>query len=314
MSPLVAPPSPSLSRRVSRDRWRWPRALLFLPLPLLLIFQARRTGVVSPLLDRVDPLVVSILVVLASGVWCHVLAGRLHRNGVPRIVAAFVVVAPGLAICVVGTNDLPSMIGMALVVVALDGYLRFVVEGQTLGGFVAGITLACAAVCDLATLVYMAALAAAVPFLAGTWARQVRATTAILAVLAFPSVAVYLGWLYVRWRFGVGDGSGTTPESDFDPVRGVLTAMSGVGHCMLYAVSAAAVARHRRSTLPAYLLPIAVVALLVAVGASRSALVINMFFTAVAITAIRTRLERHEWLLLAAMAAAQAGLVLIWPP
>ncbi|MFI1990671.1 hypothetical protein [Actinoplanes sp. NPDC020271] len=313
-SPPAVLPSPSLSPQVSRDRWRWPRTLLILPLPLLLIFQARRNGVVSPLLDRVDPLVVSVLVVLASGVWCHVLAARLHRNGVPRLVAAFIVAAPGLAICAVGTTDLPSMIGMALVVVALDGYLRFVVEGQTLGGFVAGITLACAAVCDLATLVYMAALAAAVPFLAGTWARQVRATTAILAVLAFPSVAVYLGWLYVRWRFGGGFPSPTTPLPDFDPVRGAVAAISGLSHCLLYAASAAAVARHRRSALPAYLLPVAVVALLVAVGASRSTLVINLFFTAVALTAIRTHLVRREWLVLAAVAALQTALVLTWPP
>ncbi|MCW2140217.1 hypothetical protein BXY51_004781 [Actinoplanes cyaneus] len=281
---------------------------------MLLTFQARRTGVVSPLLDRADPLVVSMLVVLASGLWCHVLAARLHRNGVPRVVAAFIVAGPGLAICAVGTTDLPSMIGMALVVVALDGYLRFVVEGQTLGGFVAGITLAGAAACDLATLVYMAALAAAVPFLAGTWARQARATTAILAVLAFPSVAVCLGWLYVRWRFGAGPLAHEPPASDFDLVGGAVAAISGLSHCLLYVASAAAVARHRRGALPAYLLPIAVVALLVAVGASRSTLVINLFFTAVALTAIRTPLVRREWLTLAALAAGQVGLVLTWPP
>ncbi|WP_436535155.1 hypothetical protein [Actinoplanes sp. HUAS TT8] len=310
-SPNPSPPAPPPARP---DRWRWPRALLTLPLPLLLIWQARRKGVVSPLLDRVDPTIVSALVVLASGVYCHVLAARLHKHGVPRLAAAFIVAGPGLAICAVGTTDLPSMIGMALVVVALDGYLRFVVDGQTLGGFVAGITLACAAVCDLATLVYMAALAAAVPFLAGTWARQVKATTAILAVLAFPSVAVYLGWLYVRWRFGAGSPHNSTPMSAFDPVRGAVTAISGLAHCLLYVVSAAAVARRRRSALPAYLLPVAVVALLVAVGASRSTLVINLFFTAVAVTAIRTHLPRRDWAILAGVAAAQIGLVLMWPP
>lgn len=281
---------------------------------MLLILQAQRNGVVSPLLDRVDPLVVSAMVVLASGLYCHVLTTRLHRHGVPRIAAAFIVAGPGLAMSATGTTDLPSMVGMALVVVALDGYLRFVIDGQTLGGFVAGITLACAAVCDLATLVYMAALAAAVPFLAGPWARQVKATTAILAVLAFPSVAVYLGWLYVRWRFAAGS-TGTPPQmSAFDPVRGAVTAVVGLGHCLLYVVGAAAVALRRRSALPAYLLPIAVVVLLVAVGASRSALVINLFFTAVAVTAVRVRLEPREWVLLVGTAAAQIALVMVWPP
>ncbi|GAA2704731.1 hypothetical protein [Actinoplanes palleronii] len=321
-SPLVEHRSASPRARPAdgTDRWRWLRALLILPLSLLLITQARRQGVVSPLLDRLDPRLVEALTALATGMFCHVLAGRLHRHGIPRLAAPFVVAGPGLAVCAaapVAAADLPAVIGLVLVIIALGGYLRFVIDGQTLGGFVAGTTLAAAAVCDLVTLGYMAAFAAAVPFVAGAWARQVRATTAILAVLAFPSVAVYLGWLYVRWRFAgtaFGGPSHPGPAEAVDLARGAVTVLSALGHCLMYVVIGVAVGVRRRSALPAYLLPVVVLVALVAVGVPQSALVVNLFLTAVAVTAIRAPLSRREWAGLTALAAGQVVLTLTWSP
>lgn len=310
-------PAPRHRSTAGPEPWRWPRAVLFLPLPLLLIVQAQRQGVVSPLLDSLSPRITTVVVAAAGIAFCWVLAARLTRYGVPRLTAACTVAVPALAAYVTspaGRWDLPVVIGLVLVTFALGGYLRFVVEAQTLGGFIAGINLALAAVINLGTLGYMAAFAAAVPFVAGRWARQVRATTAILAVLAFPSVAVYLGWLYIRWRFAgtaFGGGSGAPPPIGFSLPRGLGSAAMGLAHTPLYlAVAFGGFARFKRLN-PAYLLPVPVVILLVAVGVRQPPLVINLFYTAVALTAVRVRLSRREWIALGLVAALQALLTLL---
>lgn len=312
-SPPLAPALPDT------DRWRWLRGLLILPLPLWLMMQSRRQGVNSPLLDQLDHRLTAVLAATATGVLCHVLVTRLRRHDVPWPAAILLVVTPMMAAQMTAPAtrwDLSAVISLALVVVALGGYLRFVTEANTLGGFVAGITLALAAVCDLATLGYMAGFAAAVPFVAGPWARQVSATTAILAVLAYPSIAVYLGWLYIQWRFGdVVSLDHTAPATaGFDLARGILTAVEAAGHAPLYLAAAVAVARLRPAALPAYLMPMVVVALLAAGGVEDSPLIVNFLYTAVAVTAVQTRLNRRRWLLLTAVALLQAALVLLWPP
>ncbi|GIE28283.1 hypothetical protein Ait01nite_013280 [Actinoplanes italicus] len=320
MASASLPLAPTPRLRLSSDRWRWPRALLILPLPLLLVVQAREQHVAGPLLDRFGTGWVHLLAAAAAGLMCHVLVGRLTRRQVPGPAAALLVAAPVLAIfwaVPVDRWDLSTVIGLVLVTVALGGYLRFVRDANTLGGFVAGITLALAAACDLATLGYAAALAAAVPFVAGAWARQVSATTAILAVLAFPSIALYLGWLYVQWRFGatVLDGGAVAPAPDaLDLARGAAAAGSGLLHAPLYLAVAAGVALRARAALPAYLLPPVMVALLVAVGVAQPPLVVNLLYTAVAVTAVRPRLPRRVWAALTAVAVAQAALVVAWPP
>ncbi len=316
---VSASPPLALAPPDSTDRWRWLRALLILPLPLWLMMRSRRQGVISPLLDQLDPRIVDLLATIATGVLCHVLVNRLRTRHVPWPAAILMVVAPMMAAQFTAPAtrwDLSAVISLALIVVALGGYLRFVTDAQTLGGFIAGITLALAAVCDLATLGYMAGFAAAVPFVAGPWAREVSATTAILAVLAYPSIAVYLGWLYIQWRFGDVVALDTTAPAAaaFDLARGALTAVEAAGHAPLYLAAGIAIARSRPATMPAYLMPMLVVALLSAGGVEDSPLVVNFFYTAVAVTAVQTRLDRRRWLLLTAVAMLQAGLALIWPP
>jgi hypothetical protein len=316
----VSLPLGSTPLRLPGDRWRWLRALLILPLPLLLIVQARRQHVAGPLLDQFGTGWVRLLAAAAGGLLCHVLVGRLTRRQVPGPAAALLVAAPVLAVfwaVPAGRWDLSAVIALVLVTVALGGYLRFVREASTLGGFVAGITLALAAACDLATLGHMAALAAAVPFVAGPWARQVSATTAILAVLAFPSIALYLGWLYIQWRFGASvlTGAAAAPApAGFDLARGAAAAGLGLLHAPLYAAVGAGVALRARAALPAYLLPPVIVALLVAAGVDQPALVVNLLYTAVAVTAVRSRPPRRSWAALTAAGVAQAALVVAWPP
>jgi hypothetical protein len=306
--------------RLSRDRWRWPRALLILPLPLLLVVQARRQHVAGPLLDQFSSTWVHLLAAASGGLLCHVLVGRLTRRHVPGPAAALLVAAPVLAIfwaVPVDRWDLSTVIGLVLVTVALGGYLRFVRDANTLGGFVAGITLALAAACDLAALGYAAALAAAVPFVAGAWARQVSATTAILAVLAFPSIALYLGWLYIQWRFGASvltDAAAAPAPAGFDLARGAAAAGLGLLHAPLYLAVGAGMAVRARAAMPAYLLPPLIVALLVAAGVDQPALVINLLYTAVAVTAVRPRLPRRLWAALTGVAVAQAAVVVAWHP
>ena len=317
LAPTTSWTAPDLT---GADRWRWLRALLILPLPLWLIISARRRGIAAPLLDQLPPHLVTALAATAAGLLTHMLVTRLTRHGMPAPAAAYTVTAPTLAgwlTAPVTRWDLSSAVALTLIAAALGGYLRFVTDGQTLGGFLAGIALATAAVCDLSTLGYLACFAAAVPFLAGPWARHMSATTAILAVLAYPSIAVYLGWLYIQWRFGatlLTDVTAAPTPATPDPAAGLITAVTGLAHTPLYPAVAIAVAVHARPALPAYLLPAAMIALLTAAGIGPSPLLISLLYTAVALTAITSRLPRRTWLGLTALATLQTLLTFLWPP
>ncbi len=266
----AGPPARLSGRLTTRGRWVL-RLLLALPFAALAL-RADRRGPASPAhtalalrgellragggLGGLDsawpPLPVAALALLpggtlTAGLLCALAAGTLFLALAERLLhrvrpaAALAVLAPVAltpAVWYAGSQDLAATASLAFLALALPGYLRFAVDGETEGGFVAGLLLAVALLCDPVALGYVVALAAAAPLLAG---RRYRASpgagTAAAAVLVFPSAAVLLGWAYLEWRFA---GS---PLAALPGGAGTLTTGSGsagwpAAACLLYMIVA----------------------------------------------------------------------------
>ena len=129
---------------------------------------------------------------------------RLLRAQVPGWLAAMLLL--GLAgapvFWLTTTENLPGFLGLACFAVAMAGMLDFLFSARTTGGFVAGLSIGLAVMCDPSSIVYAASLLLAAPFLA--WERfhdEPYAMRSTLAVLAFPAVAVMAAWVFLQWRF-----------------------------------------------------------------------------------------------------------------
>jgi hypothetical protein len=128
---------------------------------------------------------------------------RLVRAQVPGWLAAMLLVglagAPVFWFTV--TENLPGFLGLACFAVAMAGMLDFLFSARTSGGFVAGLSIGLAVMCDPSAIVYAASLLLAAPFLA--WERfrhEPYAIRSTLAVLAFPAVALMAAWVFLQWR------------------------------------------------------------------------------------------------------------------
>ncbi|WP_157017359.1 hypothetical protein [Cryptosporangium arvum] len=265
-------------------------------------------------------LALSAVAALFAGVLLHVLAERLVLRRVPLVVAvallASLVAAPVAAY--LASEALPSIAITALFALAIDGFTRFVIDKDTEGGFVAGLSVALAAGFDSVALVFALALAVVAPSIAGARYRSERGSaTATLAVVLFPIGFVTVAWLFVQWRF-----TGMLPTVAFTFRGGVLegfdaaarTVLTAVGHAPLYVLGAGLAAWRRPTSLVACLAP--VIALLFAawlgVGYSPGLAYVLLAYTAV----ITVRRPENRVVAVLLVAAAILQITLAWwsPP
>lgn len=149
-------------------------------------------------------LAMSLLAAVVLGFTLQRLTAVLVREGL----------GPGATAAVIGTlvltpplyylaaNDLVSLLGIALLVLALDGIAAFVEQRSTEAGFRAGLALGVAVMLDPGAWLYALTLAAVAPFFARRAGRSGwRANEATVAVLLFPAVAAVAFWLYASWWF-----------------------------------------------------------------------------------------------------------------
>lgn len=178
-------------------------------------------------------LAMSLLASAVLGFTLQRLAAVLVREGLgagaTAAVLAVLVLTPPLHY--VAANDLVSLLGLALLVLALDGIAAFVEQQSTEAGFRAGIALGVAVMVDPGAWLYALTLAAFAPFFAGRAGRSGRrANRATVAVLLFPALAAVGFWLYASWWFSA------------DPLGGMQAATPGgwfPGGASASAVSAA---------------------------------------------------------------------------
>lgn len=149
-------------------------------------------------------LALNLVAAVVLGFVLQRLAGVLARRGVglwgTAAVLGTLVLTPPLYY--LAASDLQSLLGLALVVVALDGIASFVEEQNTEAGFRAGISLGVAVMVDPGAWFYAIVLGALAPFFASRAGQRGRASNrATIAVLIFPAVGAIAFWLYASWWF-----------------------------------------------------------------------------------------------------------------
>ncbi|MEV7971752.1 hypothetical protein [Cellulomonas sp. NPDC089187] len=149
-------------------------------------------------------LALNLVAAVVLGFVLQRLAGVLARRGVGLWATAAVlgtlVFTPPLYF--LAASDLQSLLGLALVVIALDGIASFVEEQNTEAGFRAGIALGVAVMVDPGAWFYAIVLGIAAPFFARRAGRKGRGSNrATVAVLLFPAIGAVAFWLYASWWF-----------------------------------------------------------------------------------------------------------------
>jgi hypothetical protein len=247
---------------------------------------------------------------------------RLAARGTPWPLRLALVLAvgatPGYGYLM--TQTLPRAAAILLLAIALDGFLRFTIDGETAGGFRAGLLLGLAFFFDFYAVLFALGLAlAAVPFV-----RQrlegpglARAT---IAVLLFPTVAAAGIWAFVEWsQTGQAFGSLTDPHFSLAWFPDVADASSGLDGLRLtgeellcapvFVVSGILLARRVRIFAFAIVVPTLLLAAIRYVGA---AYIPFSFITLglIGCLALPAQLSRNEKVAVALACVAQ--LVLLW--
>jgi hypothetical protein len=267
----------------------------------------------------------SIVTSLCSAVILGYLTRRLMRQVSLATTAVLVlplIVAP--VMWYAASQLYAPILSLAFLAVALDGYVKFTVDGETEGGFVAGLALAVSFLCYPGAVWYALVMCAYAPLVSHARYRGRSSAAAIAGVLSFPTFAVVACWALLVWKF-----SGHLPDLHYaaaahpfriqGSVAGALgRALKSVGvdllHVPLYFAAGALL--YRRRALAAFALALPVIALVVMLflGYVYGPVAAYLTLTIVALVVISDRAERRFERLLAVAALAQLVIVLFWPP
>lgn len=245
-----------------------------------------------------------------------------------------VVLLPLVAVPVMwytASNLLPAVVALTFLAVALQGFIRFATEGETYGGFVAGLALAVSYSADPSALVYAGVMCAAVPLIsAARYHGDPQAPIGVCAVLVFPCVAAAACWSFLLWKFS-GAWPGNLSYSVNSDVLGFpYGILGGIGHALtstltdlarsvLFVVAVVLVAVRRRAPTvsAALLLPVGALALGLWLGFDYSPVTAYFLFTLLAVTVIvqfSLTQDRFMWWVLLAAAVVQVVLAITWTP
>jgi hypothetical protein len=219
----------------------------------------------------------------------------------------------------------PTVLALAFLAVALDGFLRFAAQGDTEGGFVAGLALAASFLCDPGAVAYGVVMCAYAPLISHARYRREGSTAAIAAVLCFPLAAIVAGWVFLVWKFtgrypddlhyAVGAHPYAFPAGVTHQLVQSLRAV-GVSmlHVPLYFAAMVVLAYRQRLAVFGLLLPPAALGIVLWLGFAYTPIAAYLLFTILALVAISSRAQRRFEPMLVIVALGQLALVLAWPP
>jgi hypothetical protein len=289
-------------------RWAYP------PIPTLL----------SLMLPH-NELSLAIVTSLCSAVILGYVTRRLMRR--VSLAATVVLVLPLVAAPVMwyaASQLYAPVLSLAFLAVALDGYVKFTVDGETEGGFVAGLALAVSFLCYPGALWFVLVMSAYAPLLSHVRYQGKRSAAAIAGVLAFPTVGTAACWILLVWKFSghfpdLRYATGAHPFVIQGSVAAALwQAVRSVGivllHVPLYFAAAALQYNRRPLAVFAMAMPIIALVLMLFIGYVYGPILSYLMFTIVALITIsdlaQPRFERP----LAVAALAQLVIVIVWPP
>lgn len=139
-----------------------------------------------------------------GGIMLHALVERLVQWGYSWYAVIGITASLGATISfpLAATTDLASFMALTFCVLAINAVIRFVQQGETIGGFHAGLYVGLAAACAPFAFGFAIGLVGAAPLLAHRSLRgQPQAERAVAALLALPTASAFLGWSFLQWRF-----------------------------------------------------------------------------------------------------------------
>ena len=266
------------------------------------------------------PLGLALVSSILAGVAMASLWHRLVQRRVPLALSILLLASLAAVPAAIygATQDIAAFAGLAFLILALDGFVRFIVDRETRGGFQAGMMLALSFGCDPVALVYAAALAGAAPLLARTRYREdPGAAVATASVLLFPVGAAAAAWAFLEWRFtgavfATVRHNGTFVHFPDGVVRGLGIALRDTAttalHVPVYVAVGALLFARKRIAVAGYALPLAGLVFAQWVGLTYTNTTAFMLLAAIAILTVPARPSRNTVRVLAAAGALQIGL------
>lgn len=256
---------------------------------------------------------------VAAGMLIHSIVERLVARGLPGwltvVLLASLLGTPFFGYMV--TGSLAEFLGFTLVTLAMAGFLRFAMYGDTDGGFQAGLLLGLAAACDPSSVVFALLLGVAAPFVAHRrFSSSPDVGRASAAVLAFPAVMAALGWAFLEWRFtGTAFATLQTSIADADLTwsalgQDALALLKAMARLPLFLLCGVLLLLRRKQAVVGYLLPYPALVLSLWLGLRAPSGMTILLYSALALLAVPARPSRLVSVLLAVAAVAQ--LVIVW--
>lgn len=260
---------------------------------------------------------ISVLSAISGGYALQLVLARLVRRktGIALGAALIAALVCSPIVWFQATQNPSQFMALMFLVVAIDGFIRFIVREDTAGGFASGLALSGAFLCDPIGLVYAIAIAASGPMLAKRrgFNRRNRAAT---LVLIFPTLSMLLSWAFLEWRFS---GSAfatvwaTTDAFRFSRVgieQAIIDAISTVAISILFLTVGIVVVRRRPRAAATLAVPLFGMVLAAILGFPFTPGLGLVLLTVVALYTVPRRLNVVERLVLCAAAIGQVGLTL----
>jgi hypothetical protein len=267
-------------------------------------------------------LALSIVASLFAAVTLHLTAEQLLRRdfGLPVVTALILPVFAVPAVAYAASQAVAAIAALSLLAVALQGFVWFVVDGDTDAGFVCGLALGATFFFDPIAGFYALALGLAAWFFAIERFRRTRsAAPATVAVMVFPTMFVSLAWTFLVWRFTGQPVQLVATNPDLFTFRdgfgaAALTVGAALLHVPLYLAVTVIYAVRRPAALTGYLVSVVASTFAVWVGLRFTAVTAYVLFTLVALMSIPRKTGRRTSYLLALVGLVQLVLAWVWPP
>lgn len=269
---------------------------------------------------------VALVAALVAATALHLLIERLVRRDLPVVVIAAmttsVIAVPAVWFQVV--YDIAGLLSMAFVILAIDGFVRFVVREDTLAGFRTGTSLALAYLCDPGAIVHAVVLVGIAPLVLHELRRaRVPVFVATGAVLLFPITAAALSLAYLDWRFGsdvflwtaLSDGFDAFAALDGGALGDSLLEVGAVlARSPLYVAVGLLLAKRTAVGGLAFFAPVVSAVVVSALGVGWSAGLLFATFGLLALMTAPRRAGRRVQTMLVAAAAVQFAVAVLWVP
>jgi hypothetical protein len=220
---------------------------------------------------------------LGGGAVLRLLWEELRQTGQHPLVCLALVLSLMIspAFSFLATQSPGEIVTLLLFIIAWRNFLRFMREGTTYNGFMAGLMLGLGFYASIYSLFYALIFALATPVFLRTNRQRLPMTITAVAVVAFPTLMAFVTWGYLNWiftgrPFGFWDNVTTPVMLHFGEALGLT--LREMLQLPLYPLVGLMIGVYAPKRLPVYLAPLLLIALARTIGLAYSeAFAISMY-------------------------------------